>query len=130
MVGVGLDGGGCGEDQDVGVFENLRGCGRNRGALRFAQNDGSFILGDGVGSGLDYAENRDGGGFGLYLGEGEGRGGVAGYDEDVGALIEEETGAGDGVAGDGLAGFGAVGETGGVTEVDVVGVGDQGQEGA
>ncbi len=67
---------------------------------------------------------------GLDFGEGEGGGGVAGDDEDVGALIEEEAGAGDGVAGDGLAGFGAVGEAGGVAEVDVVGAGDEGQEGA
>ena len=83
-VGVGLDGRRGGQDENVGrgVFE----CG-------------------GLGSGLDYAEDRDGSGGGFDLGESEGGGGVAGDDEDVGTLIEEEAGAGDGVAGDGLAGF-------------------------
>ena len=42
----------------------------------------------------------------------------------------EELCAGDGVAGDGFAGLGAVGETGGVAKVDVVGCRDEGQKGA
>ena len=62
--------------------------------------------------------------------KGEGGGGVAGDDEEFGALFVEELCAGDGVAGDGLVGLGAVGETGGVAEVDVVGVGDERQQGA
>jgi hypothetical protein len=57
--------------------------------------------------------------------EGEGGCGVAGDDEKIGALFVEEPGAGDGVAGDGFAGLGAVGQTGGVAQVDVVGVGDE-----
>ena len=69
-------------------------------------------------------------GDGLDVVEGEGGGGVAGDDEEFGALIEEEAGAGDGVAGDGLVRLGAVGETGGVAEVDVVGVGDEREESA
>jgi hypothetical protein len=67
----------------------------------------------GLGAGFDYADDGDGQGL-LNVFEGEGGGGVAGDDEEVGALLVEEPGARDGVAGDGLAGFGAVGETGGV----------------
>ncbi len=78
---------------------------------------------------MDYAYDGDGEGV-LDVREGEGGGGVAGYDEEVGALVGEEAGAGEGVAGDGLAGFGAVGEAGGVAEIDVVGSGDEGEEGA
>jgi hypothetical protein len=83
----------------------------------------------GLGSGFDYAYDWDGEG-GLDVFEGEGGGGVAGNDEEVGSLLVEEAGARDGVAGDGLVGFGAVGETGGVAEVDVAGFRDEGEEGA
>ena len=82
-----------------------------------------------MGSGLDYADDGDGEGL-LDVFEGEGGGGVAGDDEEFGALFVEELCAGDGVAGDGLAGLGAVGEAGGVAEVDVVGAGDERQQGA
>ena len=71
-----------------------------------------------------YADDGDGEGA-LDVFEGEGGGGVAGDDEEFCALVVEEPGAGDGVAGDGFAGLGAVGEAGGVAEVDVVGVGDE-----
>ena len=64
----------------------------------------------------------------LYVSESEGSGGVAGDDEEFGSFVVEEFRAFDGVAGDGLAGFGAVGETGGVAEVDVVGSRDEGEE--
>ena len=62
--------------------------------------------------------------------EGEGGGGVAGDDETVGTLLVEELCALYCVAGDGGLGFCSVGETGGVAEVDVVGRGDAGQQGA
>ena len=81
----------------------------------------------GLGSGLDHADDRDGQGT-LDVFEGEGGGGVAGDDEEICALLVEELCAGDGVAGDGLAGLGAVGEAGGVAEVDVVGAGDERQQ--
>jgi hypothetical protein len=77
-----------------------------------------------VGSGFDYAYDGDGEG-GLDVFEGEGGGCVAGDDEEVGALLVEEAGAGDGVAGDGFVRLGAVGEAGGVSEVDVVGIGEE-----
>ena len=110
---MGLDGGGCGENEDV------RGC-----------NHSPFRCQCGLGSRLDYSEDGDGCSGCFDLGEGQGSGGVAGYDEDVCALIEEEAGAGDGVSSDGFAGFGAVGEAGGVAEVDVMGVGDEWKEGS
>ena len=80
-----------------------------------------------MGAGFDYADDGDGDGL-LDVFEGEGGGGVAGDDEEVGALGLEELCALDGVAGDGLAGLGAVGETGGVAEVDVVRAGDEGEQ--
>ena len=83
----------------------------------------------GVGSGLDYADDGDGEGA-LDVFEGEGGGGVAGDDEEFCALLVEELCAGDGVTGDGVVGLGAVGETGGVAQIDVIGVGDQGEQGA
>ena len=82
----------------------------------------------GLGSGFDYADDGDGESA-LDVFEGEGGGGVAGDDEEFRALFVEELCAGDGVAGDGFAGLGAVGETGGVAEVEVLGVGDQGEQG-
>ncbi len=85
-----------------------------------------LIMGS-LGTGLDDSYDGDGE-VGADVFEGEGGGGVAGDDEEVGALSEEEAGAGEGVADDGLAGLGAVGETGGVAEVDVVGVGDEGEK--
>src|SRR6185312_6750991 len=154
-VGVGLDRGGCGEDEDLGWrgWSNRRSfdCGTHDSAVSpFAQDDNLFIfaqnvnrfifawwddicawlddnfsigLGDcggegGFGPGLDDSDDRDGEGL-LDVGEGEGGGGVAGDDEQVGSLIVEEPCARDGVAGDGLAGLGAVGEAGGVAEIDV-----------
>ena len=66
----------------------------------------------------------------LYVSESEGSGGVAGDDEELGSLFVEELCAGDGVTRDGLAGFGAVGETGGVAEVDVMGSRDEWEQGA
>ena len=80
-------------------------------------------------AGVDDADDGDAEAA-LDVVEGEGGGGVAGDDEEVGALGFEEAGAFDGVAGDGALGFGAVGEAGGVAEVDVVRAGDEGQQGA
>jgi hypothetical protein len=108
-VGVGLDGGGGGE------YEGAAG-GRRGG-------EGGF------GSGLDDADDRDGQGL-LELGQRERGGGVAGDDEEVGSLRVEELCTLDGVAGDGLAGLGAVGEAGGVAEIDVVRGGDEGKQGS
>ena len=45
-------------------------------------------------------------------------------------MLVEELCARYGVAGDGLVGLGAIGEAGGVAEVDVAGVGDQREQGA
>jgi hypothetical protein len=64
----------------------------------------------------------------LNIFEGEGGGGVAGDDEEFCTLFVEKPGARDSVAGDGLTRLGAVGETGGVAEVDVVGAGDEGKQ--
>ena len=83
----------------------------------------------GLGAGFDYADDGDGEGL-LDVFEGEGGGGVAGDDEEFGTLFVEELCARDGVAGDGLVRLGAVGKAGGVAEVDVVGVGDEGQQSA
>ena len=80
-----------------------------------------------MGAGFDYANDRDGQG-GLDVFEGEGGGGVAGDDEELGTLLVEELCAGDGVAGDGVVGFGAVGETGGVAEVNVRGLRNEREE--
>jgi len=77
------------------------------------------------GAGFDYSDDGDGDGL-LDVFEGQGGGGVAGYDEEVGALFVEKLCAGDGVAGDGFAGFGAVGQARSVAEVDVVGAWDEG----
>ena len=111
-IGVGLDGGGGGEDQDSG-----------QGTLDCGQ------CGRGFDDGVDDADDgdRDGGGD---LREGEGGGGVAGDDEDIGLLGGEELGGLYGVAGDGGLGFGAVGEAGGIAEVEIAGAGEQGEEGA
>ena len=83
----------------------------------------------GVGAGLDYADDGDWESA-LDVFEGESGGGVAGDDEQVGALFVEELCAGDGVAGDGFAGLGAVGKTSGVAEVEVLGVWDERKESA
>ncbi len=83
----------------------------------------------GLGAGFDYADDGDGNG-GADLGEGQRGGGVAGDDEELGALGDEEAGGLDGVAGYGVPGFGAVGKTGGVAEVEEVGTGEAGEQGA
>jgi len=82
-----------------------------------------------LGAGRYYAYYWDTAGLADVV-EGEGCGSVAGYDEEVGALVFEVSCAGDGVASDGLAGLGALGQAGGVAEVDVVGTGDEGEQGA
>ncbi len=83
----------------------------------------------GLGAGFYYSDDWNGDGLADVF-EGEGGGGVAGDDEEVCALFLEEFCAGDGVAGDGFAGFGAVGEAGGVAQVDVVCFGDEREQGA
>ncbi len=89
------------------------------------------MSGDRSGSGSGFYYAYDGNRQGLAdVFEGQGGGGVAGYDEEVSSLLVEEFCAGDGVAGDRLMGFGTVGETGGVAEVDVVGAGDEWKEGS
>jgi hypothetical protein len=137
-VGMRLDRGVGGEDEDVVLGRDGRRYERNAGALRVAQNDRhSCAVGEnihrggegGLGAGLDYADDGDGQGV-LNVFKGESSGGVAGDDEEVGALAVKELCAGDGVAGDGLAGLGTVGQAGGVAQVDVVGPGDQGQQSA
>ena len=82
-----------------------------------------------VGTRLDYADDGDGQGL-LDVFEGQGGGGVAGDDQEFRALFVEEPGARYGVAGDCLAGFGAIGQTGGVAQVDVVGIGQEGEKSA
>jgi hypothetical protein len=78
----------------------------------------------GVGSGFDYAYDGDGESA-LDVFEGERGGGVAGDDEEFRTLFVEKLCAGDGVAGDGFSGLGAIGKTGGVAEVDVIGIGEE-----
>jgi hypothetical protein len=78
----------------------------------------------GVGAGFDHAYDGDRESA-LDVFEGEGGGGVAGDDQEFCALFVEKLCAGDGVAGDGFAGLGAVGETCGVAEVDVIGIGEE-----
>ena len=157
-VGAGGDGGGGGQDEDGGVGDGVGGVGREAGlstSLRFGRDDNSFRIGEGsevlnvgggegeggfgaggddaeggFGAGGDDADDRRRGGGGLDFGQGEGTGGVAGDDEKVSTLVEEEAGRGDGEADDGSLGFGAVGEAGGVAEEDVVGVWNAVQEGA
>jgi hypothetical protein len=133
-----LDRGVGGEDEDVVFGRDGWWYERNAGVLRFAQNDrhlcavGENINRGGEGgscTGFDYADDGDGQGV-LDVFEGESGGGIAGDDEEVGALAVKELCAGDGVAGDGLAGLGTVGQPGGVAKVDVVGTGDQGQQSA
>ncbi len=108
-VGVALHGGVGGDDQHVAGFGGGAG---------------------GGGAGFDDAE--DGDGHGVLDGvEGEGAGGVAGDDEEFGALFaDQELGAFDGVAGDGAAGFGAVGEAGGVADEGEAGAREFRDEGA
>jgi hypothetical protein len=90
----------------------------------------SFMrLRGGLSAGFDYADDGDGQGL-LDVFEREGGGGVAGDDEEFGALIVEEFCAGDSVAGDGVARLRAVGKAGGVAEVDVVGIGLEREQGA
>ena len=83
----------------------------------------------GLSAGFDYADDGDGQGL-LDVFEGEGGGGVTGDDEEFCALIVEEFCAGDSAAGDGLARLRAVGEAGGVAQVDVVGFGDEREKSA
>ena len=108
-VGVALDGGVGGDDQDVA------GVGGGAGGLC---------------AGLDDAEDGDGDGV-LNGVECQGAGGVAGDDEELGALLaDQELGALGGVAGDGAAGLGAVREAGGVAEEGEAGLRHALDEGA
>ena len=79
-------------------------------------------------AGFDDADDGDGESL-LQVVERERGGGVTGDDEHLGPLGQQEGGGGEGVAGDGLAGFCAVGETGGVAEIEIVGCGDERQQG-
>jgi hypothetical protein len=83
----------------------------------------------GLSAGFDDANDRDGQGT-LDIDKGESGGGVARDHEEVGTLPVEELCAGDGVAGDRFVRLGAVGEAGGVAEVDVASVGDEWQQSA
>ena len=109
-VGVALHGGVGGDDQHVAGFRRV---------VR------------GLGAGLDDTEHGNGR-HGLLDGvEGEGAGGVAGDDEEVGALFfDQELRALGGVAGDGAAGLGAVGEARGVADESVARLRHAGDEGA
>jgi hypothetical protein len=90
---------------------------------RFACGEG------GLSSWFDYADDWDLQGL-LDIFESEGGGGVASDDQEFSSFVVEKFCAFYSVAGDGLAGFGAVGETGGVAEVDVVGSRDEWEQGA
>ncbi len=120
-VGVRLDGGCGGEHENFGL-RVLRSV-RDGPLWRSADTAAAWRR-------VDDADDGDGGDGGADILERKSGGGVAGDHEDVGALLEQEAGAGDGVAGDGLAGLRAVGEAGGVAEVEVAGVRDEGKEGA
>ncbi len=97
--------------------------------------DDEYVVAGGGGAGggcagLDDAEDGDGDGV-LNGVEGERAGGVAGDDEEVGALFaDQELGALDGVAGDGAARLGAVGQAGGVADEGEAGRGHAIDEGA
>src|SRR5271168_4528237 len=99
-VSVALDSRRRGYDQ--GVAGHASGCGRGCSGSDDA-DDGDVVRGR---SRIDFVE-------------GKGAGGVAGDDQEFAALIDEETGAGDGVASDGRLRLGAVGKTSGVAEVEV-----------
>ncbi len=118
-----MDRGGGGQDEDGGFGLGWLVATGIRGETR-----GSHVRG-GLDSGADDADHGDGELAGEVV-ERERGCGVAGDDERLGPLGEQEGGGGEGVAGDGLAGFGAVGEAGGVTQIEVVGAGDEGKQGA
>src|SRR5271170_7593445 len=105
------------------AFGSHRGCAQDD-TIFFRSSRSSRSGEGGLGAGFDYADDGDGQGL-LDVFEGQGGGGVAGDDEEVGALLVEELCAGDRVASDSLSGLGAVGEPGGVAEEDVVGAGDE-----
>ncbi len=106
-IGVALDGGVGGDDEDVAGFRGSAG---------------------GGGAGLDDSENGDGNGV-LDGVEGQCAGGVAGDDEEFGALFaDQKLRALGGVAGDGAAGLGAVGQAGGVAEEREAGLRQAGDE--
>lgn len=106
-VSVAFDGGGGGDDHDIA---------------------GAGVGLGGVGSCFDDAEDGHGDG-GADIVECERRSGVAGDDEEFGALVEEEFGGGDSVAGDGFTGFCAVGQARGVAEVEEFGSGNVTEQG-
>ena len=107
-VGMALDGGLSGQHEHAGMA--------GRGGA-----------GCGVSSGLNDPEDGD---FGLGLQgiKGKGAGGIAGDNEQVGTVGFKKMGGADSVSGDGLAGFGAVGQAGGVAEVDVVSLRNEGKQ--
>ncbi len=108
-VGVTLDGGVGGDDQDAAGF---RGCA------------------GGCGAGLDDAQHGDGDGL-LNGVKSQGAGGVAGNDQKLGVLLlNQEPGALGGIAGDGAPGLGAVGKPGGVANEGETGLGKAPDEGA
>ena len=116
-----------GDEQRAGFFESAQAAGAAGGGVGVALHGG--VGGDdqhvagfgggagGLGAGLDDAEDGNGRDGVLDGVEGEGAGGVAGDDEELGALLlDQEPRALGGVAGDGAAGLGAVGQAGGVAE--------------
>ena len=107
----------------VGVAVNGGRGGHNEDVARFGGGLG------GVGSGFDNSDDGHRDGVTNRV-QGKSGGSVAGDDEEVGALFVEELCAGDGIAGYGFVGFGAVGEAGGVAQVDVVGFGDEREKSA
>lgn len=123
-----------GDEQRAGFFESGE-ASTGESALvgvtadsRFgAENDCFASLtegGGGVGAGLNHSYHWDANGSANIEKRERGRG-VASDDEHVDALLLEELRGSDGVTGDGLAGLGTVREASGVSEIEVVGVGDQ-----
>jgi len=127
------EGGGAGVDLEVGTAEGevvLVGVAFD-GAFG-ADDADALAVGGGEGggdAGFEDAEDGDaeGGAEGV---EGVGGGGVAGDDDGFDALVDQELGVFEGEAADGFWGLGAVGDAGGVAEVDDGFVGEELAEGA
>jgi hypothetical protein len=123
-----------GDEQRAGFFESGEASAGESALVGVTVNGGFGAENDcfasltegcgGVGAGLDDSDDRH-----AYrtanVEESERGCSVASDDQHVDAALLEELRGPDGVAGDGLARLGTVGETGGVSEIEVVGVGDE-----
>ena len=97
----------------------------------FGANDDDFLVRTLAGSAIcarfDYAYNRDTGRLSDLV-QGQSGGCVAGDYQCLRALLLEIVGCADGIAGYGFSGLRAVGQAGGIAEVEVVGIGDEAKQ--